>query len=206
MCPGGRIVAATTAEGEMTVNGMSSWARGSGWANAGIVASVDPGDDPAAAVEQQRSLEARAWRLGGGSAVAPAQPLQDFLAARAPRGEVVCSYLPGVQAAPVHRVFPSELHERLIGGFGEFERAFRGFCGREAVVLAAESRTSSPVRIPRDPESLMHPAVSGLFPAGEGAGHAGGILSSALDGRRAALAVGRYLGRDGELTKPQESV
>jgi len=193
MCPGGFIVPAATADDEIVVNGMSLARRDSPFANSGIVVAVEDADlepfrshGPLAGVALQRSLETAASRAGGGRQRAPAQRLTDFLAGRQSVDLPACSYHPGLASAPLHELLPPALASRLRGGFERFGTALRGYLTAEAVLVGVETRTSSPVRIPRDTVTLAHPDVAGLYPCGEGAGFAGGIVSAALDGIRVA--------------------
>lgn len=201
MCPGGIICPASTAEGELVVNGWSPSRRDSPYANSGMVVEVRDEDlapfaaeGPLAGMAFQSSVERLAFEAGGGKQVAPAQRLTDFLAGKVSQDLPDCSYLPGLRSADLREVLPAAILERLQGGFRSFGEKMRGYLSHEAVVVATESRTSSPVRIPRDNESLMHPQAPGLFPSGEGAGYAGGIMSAAMDGERCAEAVVRFLG------------
>jgi uncharacterized FAD-dependent dehydrogenase len=193
MCPGGFIVPAATCNDEVVVNGMSLSRRDSPFANSGIVVAVETADlepfrehGPLAGVALQRSLETAAARAGGGMQRAPAQRLTDFLAGRQSADLPPCSYHPGLTAAPLHEILPPGIVTRLQGGFRSFGAAMRGYLTGEAVLVGFETRTSSPVRLPRDNATLTHPEVAGLFPCGEGAGYAGGIVSAALDGIRVA--------------------
>jgi uncharacterized FAD-dependent dehydrogenase len=199
MCPGGIICPAATAPGELVVNGWSPSMRNTGYANSGMVVSVELADffkeqDPLAGVAFQHAVEQRAEQAGGGKQVAPAQRLQDFVDGKFSASLPDCSYLPGLRSADLGEVLPTFVQERLQEGFKAFGRKLKGYLSNEAVVVAVESRTSSPVRIPRDQESLMHPQCEGLFPCGEGAGYAGGIMSAAMDGERVAQAVGKWVG------------
>ncbi|MEM6272449.1 MAG: FAD-dependent protein [Bacteroidota bacterium] len=201
MCPGGIICPAATAEGELVVNGWSPSRRNSPYANSGIVVEVRDADlapyaqhGARAGIAFQSAVEQRAYAIGGGKQVAPAQRLTDFLAGKASSDLPDCSYLPGLHPADLAPVLPESILERLRGGFRAFGEKLRGYVTESAVVVATESRTSSPVRIPRDRESLMHPGMAGLFPCGEGAGYAGGIMSAAMDGERCAEAAVRFLG------------
>lgn len=191
MCPGGIICPSSTANDELVINGWSPSKRDSPFANSGMVVEVTPedwkqfgADHPLGAMEFQARVEKACFTAGGGKQVAPAQRLQDFVNGRASSTLPTCSYLPGLNAVRVDEVLPSEIVLRLKEGFREFGRKMKGYLTHEAVVVATESRTSSPVRIPRDTETLMHPQVRGLFPCGEGAGYAGGIMSAAMDGER----------------------
>jgi uncharacterized FAD-dependent dehydrogenase len=196
MCPGGVICPAATAGDEVVVNGWSPSSRGLGFANSGIVVEVTADDlvphrneAELAGIAFQRALEHEAFVAGEGGLFAPAQRLVDFVAGRASPNLPRCSYRPGVRPANLHELLPPAIAERLRAGFRAFGRTMRGYLTNEAVVVGVETRTSSPVRIPRDPRSLMHPQARGLFPCGEGAGYAGGIMSAALDGQRVATAV-----------------
>jgi hypothetical protein len=202
MCPGGVICPAATAGDEVVVNGWSPSGRGLGRANAGIVVEVTAEDlapyrseGALAGVAFQRALERAAFVAGGGGLVAPAQRLVDFVAGRASAELPPCTYRPGVRPACLHELLPPAIGERLRAALRAFGRTMRGYLAEEAVVVGVETRTSSPVRIPRDPTSCMHPEAPGLFPCGEGAGHAGGIMSAALDGQRTATALADRLGR-----------
>jgi len=196
MCPGGVICPATTSQDEVVVNGWSPSKRNSRWANSGIVvettlADIEDfgGEDPLAGLALQGVVERRAAAAGGGRAVAPAQRLVDFVEGRASRDLPSCSYPPGLRAAELADVLPNEVTRALRGGLRAFGEKMRGYFTNEAVVVGVETRTSAPVRIPRDRETSMNPQVEGLFPCGEGAGAAGGIVSAAMDGERCAAAV-----------------
>ncbi len=188
MCPGGVIAPCATAPGEIVTNGWSPSKRNNPYANSGIVVEIrgDSAGDPLAGVAYQRAVERAAWVAGGRTQAAPAQRLVDFVEGRLSTTLPGCSYLPGVVSARVDEVLPADVARRLKLGFRAFGQKLRGYLTREAVVVAVESRTSSPVRIPRCPERLEHPEVRGLFPCGEGAGYAGGIVSAAMDGARCA--------------------
>lgn len=200
MCPGGLIVPAATAPGEIVVNGMSLSRRDSPYANSGVVTSVELEDmQPYRAtgvlmgVALQQEVEQRMFNAGTGSQAAPAQRLTDFLAGRMSKDVPPSSYIPGLFSAPVHELLPRWIYERLAFGIRGFDHKMKGYIDAEAVVVATESRTSSPVRIPRNPETAMHIEIEGLFPCGEGAGYAGGILSAAMDGQFVARAVKKYI-------------
>jgi uncharacterized FAD-dependent dehydrogenase len=200
MCPGGFIVPASTEEGALVVNGMSFARRNSPFANAGIVVEIALDDipglgiqGPLAGLAYQQALERLAFRHGGGGVVAPAQRLADFVAGRPSNTLPACSYPPGVTASPLSDWLPVAIGRRLQAAFKAFDRRMQGFVTNDALVVGVESRTSSPVRIPRDPQTLQHISLQGLFPCGEGAGYAGGIVSCAVDGERSAEAVMRYL-------------
>lgn len=198
MCPGGWIVPAATAPDEVVVNGMSLSRRDSPFANSGTVVAVELEDvaafhqgaarDALSGVAYQRALEEMAATAGGGKQRAPAQRLTDFLAGRDSDSLPACSYHPGLTPAPLHELLPPAIARRLQEGMRQFGRTMRGYVTEEAVVVGVESRTSSPVRIIRDDSTLEHPDVSGLYPLGEGAGYAGGIVSAAMDGLRGAEA------------------
>ena len=202
MCPGGFIVPAVSGANEVVVNGMSPSARNSKWANSGIVVEVriedipkDTGRDQLAGLDFQMYLEQLAFsnKVGDGF-VAPAQRLDDFVASRASSSLPQSSYQPGLTASPVHSWLPEGISKRLQQGFRIFDRRMKGFVTNEAIVVALESRTSSPIRIPRDTQTLQHIQIMGLFPCGEGAGYAGGIVSSAVDGERCAEAFALWDG------------
>lgn len=198
MCPGGFIVPAATAPGEVVVNGMSPSRRDSRYANSGIVVAVDSPDfnafekyGPLAAMYFQAAMEQRACLAAGGTQTAPAQRLVDFVEGKFSSSLLDTSYQPGVTSVELKEVLPSFITESLRQGFKSFGKKMRGYLTNEAQILGVESRTSSPVRIPRDHETLEHPQVERLFPCGEGAGYAGGIVSAAMDGERCAEAIVR---------------
>ncbi|MBS1547648.1 MAG: FAD-dependent oxidoreductase [Bacteroidetes bacterium] len=191
MCPGGIIAPCATAPGEVVTNGWSPSKRNNPFANSGIVVAVDPAansKDPLAAMRFQQRTEQAAWRAGGQRQSAPAQRMEDFIRKQASRDLPPCSYPPGIVPAMLDEVLPHEVTQRLRGGLKAFGEKMRGYRTNEAVLVAVESRTSSPVRIPRDPQTLQHPQVQGLYPCAEGAGYAGGIVSAAMDGLRVAEA------------------
>ena len=203
MCPGGLVVGATSEEGRVVTNGMSQHSRNERNANSGLVAAVEPEDlipyrrfpgDPLAGVALQRDLEARAYRLGGGDYAAPAQRLEDFLARRASTrlGRISASYQPGVRPADLEQLLPVPIVTALREALPVFARRIPGYDHPDAVLTGVETRTSSPVRIPRD-DAMESLNVRGLVPAGEGAGYAGGILSAGIDGIRAAEALALQL-------------
>lgn len=197
MCPGGHIVPAGSSDGSCVVNGMSASHRNSPFANSGIVVEVRPedipGDDPLRGLLFQESIERMAYEavLGKGHSLAPAQRLRDFVQGRPSHDLPKTSYLPGVIPSRLDQWLPSMIGHRLQQGFRDFDRKYPGYLTNDAVILGVESRSSSPVRIPRDKESLQHIHVQGLYPCGEGAGYAGGITSSALDGINAALRIAK---------------
>jgi uncharacterized protein len=193
MCPGGIIAPASTADGEIVVNGWSPSRRNNPYANSGIVVTVEEKDmapfaemGALAGVAFQQTVEQLAYAAGGGKLMAPAQRMADFVAGKRSADLPSCSYLPGIHCASLKDVLPAFIHERLREGFKAFGEKMKGYFTNEAVVVATESRTSSPVRIPRDPETLRHPQIGNLFPCGEGAGYAGGIVSAAMDGEKVA--------------------
>jgi uncharacterized FAD-dependent dehydrogenase len=200
MCPGGIICPAATAEGELVVNGWSPSKRDSPFANSGIVAEVKAEDlqpfakeGAFAGLRYQQETERKAFAAGGGRQVAPATRLIAFLKGKASADLPGSSYLPGLVPSDLRSVFTPNMMMALQQGFVQVGKKMRGYLTEEAVVVATESRTSSPVRIPRDSASLQHPQVPGLFPCGEGAGYAGGIMSAAMDGERCAEAASRLL-------------
>lgn len=200
MCPGGFIVPAATSNGEVVVNGMSPSRRDSPFANSGIVVTVDDRDfkgfhqhGPLAGLHYQASLEQHACALAGGTQRAPAQRMMDFLHGKASSTLPETSYQPGLTAVDMKALLPPEIHSALGQGFRNFGTRMKGYLTNDAQVVGVESRTSSPVRIPRDRKTLEHPVIKGLFPCGEGAGYAGGIVSAAMDGERCAEAATKYL-------------
>lgn len=189
MCPGGKIVSALTEDNTIVVNGMSNSKRNSPFANSGIVVELRPEDYASysenkifSGLEFQKSLETLAYRNGGGAVVAPAQRLADFVNGKISANLPSVSYEPGVVSSPMHFWMPDFLSLRLREGFRQFDRQMHGFLTNEAVVVGVESRTSSPVQVVRDIETMQSLSVSNLYPCGEGAGYAGGIVSSAVDG------------------------
>ena len=190
MCPGGIIAPCATAPDEVVTNGWSPSKRNNPYANSGVVVEMrgprGEDDSPLSGVAFQREIEHAAWHAGGKTQAAPAQRLVDFVEGRASATLPDCSYLAGVVSYRVDELLPRDIATRLQRGMRAFGTKMRGYMTNEAVVVAVESRTSSPVRIPRDPERLEHPDVRGLFPCGEGAGYAGGIVSAAIDGLRCA--------------------
>lgn len=201
MCPGGFIVPALTRSGECVVNGMSPSGRNNVYANSGIVTQILPEDyadllphfGPLAGMRLQEQLEKMGYAQGGGAQIAPAQRLDAFVQGARCGETLPTSYHPGLVASDMDKWLPRFISHTLRAGFKEFEKKMRGFITPEAQVIGIESRTSSPVRIPRGREDYMHPQVGGLFPAGEGAGYAGGIISAAVDGNAVADAVTRYI-------------
>ncbi len=200
MCPGGIIAPAATAPGELVVNGWSPSKRNNPYANSGTVVAVDEKDfarygfsGPMAAMHYQRMVEQKSFEAGGGKLVAPAQRMVDFAHGKLSSTLPDCSYLPGIHSASLGNVLPAEVHKALQQAVIYFGKKMKGYFTNEAVLVATESRTSSPVRIPRNRDTLQHPQVKGLFPCGEGAGYAGGIVSAAIDGERCAEAVAEMM-------------
>ena len=195
MCPGGILVPSASAPGEVVLNGMSNSQRNSRWANAGIVCSVEPGDVPDydrygvfALLEFQKDVERRMFRWSG-SIKAPAQRMVDFCRGIESANLPATSYHPGAVPAPLNELLPGFVASRLREAFPAFGRQIKGYYSNDALLLACESRTSSPVRIPRDPVTMCHVSLPGLYPCGEGAGYSGGIVSSAVDGILAAASA-----------------
>jgi len=198
MCPGGFIVPAATSPGEIVVNGMSPSRRDSRFANSGIIVAINAPDfavsgknDPLAALRFQAEVEQRAWNAAGRTQVAPAQRLMDFVQDKLSASLLETSYQPGLASVELKEVLPRFVTESLRQGFKAFGQKMKGYLTNEAQIVGVESRTSAPVRIPRNAESLEHPRLAGLFPCGEGAGYAGGIVSAAMDGERCAEGVAR---------------
>ena len=192
MCPGGIIAPAATDTDEIVVNGWSPSKRNNPFANSGIVVSVEQNNMQAfkkhealTAMYFQQSVEQKAFTIGGGKLVAPAQRVVDFCENKISSSLPGCSYLPGIGSRDLKEVLPAFVHQSLQIAFKEFGKKMKGYFTNEAVVVATESRTSSPVRIPRN-EQLHHPQIKNLYPCGEGAGYAGGIVSAAMDGEKVA--------------------
>jgi len=207
MCPGGSIAPAATAPEALVVNGWSPSKRNNPFANSGMVVQVEVNDaanyfqnqkskvksqnddDPLLLMKFQQSIEKKAFVAGGGNFVAPAQRMIDFCNNKISNSLPDNSYLPGLNSSDLRTVLPSFIHKTLQEGFKAFGRKMRGYFTNDAVVVATESRTSSPVRIPRDAEKLNHPQILNLYPCAEGAGYAGGIVSAAMDGERVAKMI-----------------
>jgi uncharacterized FAD-dependent dehydrogenase len=203
MCPGGIIAPAATDNMELVVNGWSPSRRNNPFANSGIVVQVEKSDlnsyrqhDETKAIPDtllgmyfQRSVERKAYAAGGGNFVAPAQRMADFVNNKISSSLPECSYLPGIASADLKELLPSFIHKILQKGFKDFGIKKKGYFTNEAVIVATESRTSSPVRIPRNEKTLQHPQVENFYPCGEGAGYAGGIVSAAMDGERVATLI-----------------
>ncbi|MFY9463852.1 MAG: NAD(P)/FAD-dependent oxidoreductase [Sediminibacterium sp.] len=203
MCPGGIIAPAATDPGELVVNGWSPSKRNNPYANSGMVVQISEEDafnyfkqqkqpveaGPLLLMHFQQAIEQKAFQAGGGKFVAPAQRMADFCNNRFSSSLPGCSYLPGLASSSLNQVLPGFVYTSLQGGFSSFGKKMRGYFTNEAVVVATESRTSSPVRIPRLPDTLAHPQLSNLYPCGEGAGYAGGIVSAAMDGQKLASMI-----------------
>ncbi|WP_299757065.1 FAD-dependent protein [uncultured Pontibacter sp.] len=192
MCPGGFIVPSATAPGEVVVNGMSPSRRDSRFSNSGIVVAIELEDmdlhkhGALAGLRMQQALEQRACQMAGGTQAAPAQLLQDFTKFKSGGELLETSYQPGLVPVDMNELFSDDMAYRMREGFKAFGNKMRGYLSNEAQIVGVESRTSSPVRIPRDRDTLEHAQVKGLYPCGEGAGYAGGIVSAAMDGERCA--------------------
>jgi len=215
MCPGGIIAPAATAENELVVNGWSPSKRNNPYANSGLVVQLEIEDvinyfsakdpefkshgSPLLMMNFQKEIEQRAFTVGGGKFVAPAQRMVDFAEDNFSSSLPKCSYIPGIQSAELKDVLPPFINNKLQTALKSFGKKMhtgkphKSYYTNEAVLVATESRTSSPVRIPRDKESLSHPQIKNLFPCGEGAGYAGGIVSAAMDGERIAKSVSVFL-------------
>ena len=211
MCPGGIIAPAATAPGELVVNGWSPSKRNNPYANSGIVVTVEEKDarnyfekkslnisgenlnSPLLLMEFQKAIEIKAFVAGGGKFIAPAQRLVDFTDNKISSSLPGCSYLPGLHSYSMNEVLPAFVYTRLQQAFKEYGKKMRGYFTNEAVVVATESRTSSPIRIPRDADTLQHPQIKNLYPCAEGAGYAGGIVSAAMDGERVAQQIAAVL-------------
>jgi len=202
MCPGGWIVPAATENDEIVVNGMSLSRRDSPFANSGLVSTVEPEDVHSfanehgvlAGIAYQKSLEQAAKHAGGGGQVAPGQRVADFLHGTISSDLPETSYFPGIRPAPLHEMLPADMVSRMREGLRLFDGKMHGYASRDACLIGFETRTSSPVRIPRRDDTLQHPHIPGLYPCGEGAGYAGGIVSAALDGMKIAEAASLTLG------------
>ena len=197
MCPGGFVIPAATDKEQIVVNGMSPSNRGGQWSNSGMVVEIRAediaGDDPLRVMHFQEQLERDCWQQGNRKQTAPAQRMADFVNKRLSYDLPRSSYAPGLISSPLHFWMPQDISHRLQEGFKQFGRMSHGFLTNEAVMIGVETRTSAPVRILRDTESLMHIRLQGLFPCGEGAGYAGGIVSAGVDGERCAEALSHYM-------------
>lgn len=209
MCPGGIIAPAATDPGELVVNGWSPSKRNNPFANSGMVVQVDEKsafeylkgrgqapkqNDPLLLLQFQQEVEKIMYVAGGGKFAAPAQRLTDFVTRKKSSNLPECSYIPGVDSQRLDELLPRFIAQTLQGGFKEFGRRMKGYYTDQSLVVATESRTSSPVRIPREEPGLHHPQITNLYPAAEGAGYAGGIISAAMDGARIALTIAEKLG------------
>ena len=203
MCPGGFVIPAATDKEQIVVNGMSPASRGTQWSNSGMVVEVRPEDitnnrepitnNPLCVMHFQEELEKMCWQQGNMKQTAPAQRMADFVNNRLSYDLPKSSYAPGLISSPLHFWLPKMISHRLQEGFKTFGRNAHGFLTNEAVMIAVETRTSSPVRIVRDRDTLQHIHIQGLFPCGEGAGYAGGIVSAGVDGERCAESVAQYM-------------
>jgi uncharacterized FAD-dependent dehydrogenase len=206
MCPGGFVIPAATDKEQIVVNGMSPANRGTAWSNSGMVVEIQPFDnltisqsdnndqnDPLRVMRFQEELEKMCWQQGNMKQTAPAQRMVDFVNGKLSYDLPKSSYAPGLISSPLHFWMPKMISHRLQQGFKAFGKSAHGFLTNEAVMIAVETRTSSPVRIIRDKETLQHVSVQGLFPCGEGAGYAGGIVSAGVDGERCAEAAAQYV-------------
>ena len=199
MCPGGFVIPAATGSQQLVVNGMSPSNRGTQWSNSGMVVELHPEDvggntsDPLCMMHFQENLERDCWQQGNMRQTAPAQRMADFVNNRLSYDLPKSSYAPGLISSPLHFWMPPFVAKRLQEGFKKFGKMSHGFLTNEAVLIATETRTSSPVRIVRNPETLQHVTVQGLFPCGEGAGYAGGIVSAGVDGERCAEMCAEYV-------------
>jgi hypothetical protein len=203
MCPGGFVIPAATDKEQIVVNGMSPASRGTQWSNSGMVVEIrpedleSPEDSPLRVLHFQEELERMCWQQGNMKQTAPAQRMADFVNGRLSYDLPRSSYAPGLISSPLHFWLPPFVGKRLQEGFKTFGRQAHGFLTNEALMIAVETRTSSPVRIVRSPETLQHVRIEGLFPCGEGAGYAGGIVSAGVDGERCAEMCAEYLSRLG---------
>lgn len=199
MCPGGIIAPCSTEPGEIVVNGWSPSKRNNPFANSGTVVQINMEDvagdetDPFKLLKFQQQVEQLAFTAGGGNLVAPGQRMVDFVEGRLSTDVPKNSYLPGVASADLKEVLPKWIHQRLQKALPAFGRKMKGYYTNEALLVGVESRTSSPVKVPRDRETLQHPQIQGLYPCGEGAGYAGGIISAAIDGINCALAAAKVM-------------
>ena len=211
MCPGGFIIPAASEPGQLVVNGMSPSNRGTRWANSGMVVEILPEDlpesyngfGPLKMMHYQADIEARFFEASEHTQRAPAQRMTDFVASRPSRDLPPSSYAPGLVCARIDRLLPTPIAERLRKGFEDFGRKARGFLSPDATLIGAETRTSAPVRIPRDTQTLVHETHDGLYPCGEGAGYAGGIVSAAIDGMRCAEALATAISPQDKHVLPQ---
>ncbi|MCB9206302.1 MAG: FAD-dependent oxidoreductase [Ignavibacteriales bacterium] len=203
MCPGGIIIPASTQNNELVLNGMSVSKRNSPFANSGLVVEVNENDwkhlsshGVFAGLEFQKEIETKAFILGGENQIAPAQRITDFANNRLSNSLPKSSYIPGTKAVIMEEVFPKQIVKSLKKSLFVFNKKMKGYFTKEAQILAVESRTSSPLRIPRDKETFMHPQIIGLFPSGEGAGYAGGIVSAAIDGEKCCENATKFINQN----------
>jgi len=203
MCPGGLVVPAATAPGEIVVNGMSISRRDSPFANSGFVTSISVAElekhgykGVFASLDFQRDVERSMFNAGDGTQKAPAQRVCDFVDGKLSGMLNPTSYIPGLISSPLHEILPSFVYQRLRGGLIQIDKKMKGYVTNQANIIGVESRTSSPVKIPRDADTLMHKDAYGLFPCGEGAGYAGGILSAAMDGQKIIRAIKKVIERE----------
>ncbi len=196
MCPGGFVIPAASGPNQVVVNGMSPSNRNSKWSNSGMVVEIHPEDlkekGDLAMIDFQEKLEEKAYIAGGKCQKAPAQRMGDFVKHKTSNTLPISSYVPGLESVQIDEVLPHAIAERLRMGFTLFDRKTKGFLTNEACLIGVETRTSSPIRITRNNETLQHVEVEGLFPCGEGAGYAGGIVSAAVDGERCAIAAASF--------------
>ena len=202
MCPGGIVAPCATSQEEIVTNGWSPSKRNNPWANSGIVVEVKLSDleklnytGPLAGMHLQQDIEKKAYELGGANQFAPAQRATDFIYNKKSSTLPDSSYSPGITSTNLRELFPKFISESLIGALQHFNSKMPNFAGPNALLIAPETRTSSPVRIPRDKELLNHPEIKNLFPCGEGAGYAGGIVSAAIDGERCAEAISEFISK-----------
>ena len=197
MCPGGFVIPAATDKRQIVVNGMSPSSRGGRWSNSGMVVETRAedieGDSPLRMMEWQERIERDCWQQGNMKQTAPAQRMADFVNGRLSYDLPESSYAPGLISSPLHFWMPRAVASRLQQGFRQFGKTSHGFLTNEAVMMALETRTSAPVRILRSADTLMHVRLRGLFPCGEGAGYAGGIVSAGVDGERCAEMCAGYV-------------
>lgn len=197
MCPGGFVIPAATGPSQVVVNGMSPSNRGSKWSNSGMIVETRPediaGDDVLKMMKFQEEIEQNCWQQGNRKQTAPAQRMVDFVNKKLSFDLPKSSYKPGLISSPLHFWMPEHVVSRLQEGFKKFGKMSRGFLTNDALMIAAETRTSSPVRILREKDTLQHVRIAGLFPCGEGAGYAGGIVSAAMDGEKCADMCAEYL-------------
>jgi len=212
MCPGGIIAPAATSPGELVVNGWSPSKRNNPYANSGMVVQVEiadavnarkknnllskePADSPLQMMKFQQMVEQQCYNAGGGDFKAPAQRMVDFSNGKLSNNLPNCSYQPGISSVQLSEVLPDFIYQSLAQGFKAFGKKMKGYFSNEAVVVATESRTSSPIRIPRDSITLTHPQLNNFYPCGEGAGYAGGIVSAAMDGERIAKQIEKTISK-----------